>query len=103
VLNTALLYRGGAVGKDPNGGMSDNVFFRRRALAYVAGVWARFRHDPDFGFSGDSESAEFVATLLNDLGCRNVRVEHTVGLIPGGWFVHFEPTGEVTEWLSKAW
>lgn len=47
--------------------------------------------------------AETVANLLSDLGCRNVRVEHTVGLIPGGTFIHFEPTKEVEQWLHKTW
>jgi hypothetical protein len=103
-LNQGLFYRSGVDRGAPEGGLSDTVFARRRALAYLAGAWARFGHAPDFVFSAYySDKAEFVAGLLNNLGCRNVRVEHTMGLIPGGTFVHFEPTSEVREWLGKAW
>lgn len=102
-LNPGLFYRGGTSSPVPERGLSDEVFFRRRAFAYVAGAWARFGQGGDFVFTNNPEKAEFVAGLLSGLGCRKVRVEHTVGLIPGGWFVHFEPTSEVTEWLRKAW
>jgi hypothetical protein len=76
---------------------------RRRALAYLAGAWARFRHGPDFMFANAREKATLVAQLLTDLGCRRVRLESTFGLIPQGNAVHFQPTNEVKQWLEKAW
>ncbi len=102
-LNLELFYRSGVGGLAPDGGLSDAVFARRRALAYLAGTWARFGQAPDFVFHANQESAEFVAALLSNLGCRDVRVEHTVGLIPGATLVHFEPTPEVAEWLRRTW
>ena len=102
-FNLGLFYRGRTSSLVPERGLSDGMFFRRRALAYVAGTWARFGRGPDSVLTNYPEKAEFVAGLLSGLGCSNVRVEHTVGLIPGGWLVHFEPTNEVTEWLRKAW
>lgn len=76
---------------------------RRRALAYVAGVWARHRHDRAIVLTAGTAKADVVATLLKALGCANVRVERTVGFIPGSNTVHFEPTAEVSEWLGKTW
>lgn len=102
-LNPGLFYRNGVGVPAPDGSLSDDVFARRRALAYLAGTWARFGQPPDFVFTANQERAEFVAGLLSNLGCRRVRVEHTVGMIPGGTFVHFDPTPEVAEWLRRTW
>lgn len=76
---------------------------RRRALAYVAGVWARYRRDRAIVLTAGTARADLVATLLTALGCANVRVERTVGYTPGSNTVHFEPTAEVREWLGKTW
>jgi hypothetical protein len=84
-------------------GLSDDVFFRRRALAYLAGAWVRYGRDKDFVFANADEKATLVAGLLMGLGCRNIRIESTVGLIPQANYVHFEPTEGVMEWLRKEW
>ena len=84
-------------------GLSDDLFLRRRALAYLAGAWARYGRGRDFVFSNARSKVDLIARLLVDLGCTNMRVESTVGLIPQGNAVHFEPTAEVTEWLQWSW
>ena len=76
---------------------------RRRALAYVAGVWARHRSDRSIVLTAGTAKADLVATLLKALGCANVRVESSVGSTPGSNTVRFEPTAEVSEWLGKSW
>lgn len=103
-LNHELFYRGGGGGLASDGGLSETYFDRRRALAYLAGAWARHGDGRDFVFSSFSAvRAEFVASLLNNLGCRDIRIEHTVGAIPGATYVHFGPTDQVQMWLRKAW
>jgi hypothetical protein len=84
-------------------GLPDDVFYRRRALAYLSGAWARFHHEKDFAFSANRGKAELVAQLLDHLGCERISIESTVGYVPGGNFVHFQPTAEVSEWLRKKW
>jgi hypothetical protein len=76
---------------------------RRRALAYVAGVWARAGRDRAIVLTAGTAKADLVATLLKALGCANVRVERSVGYTPGSNTVRFEPTAEVSEWLGKTW
>jgi hypothetical protein len=73
---------------------------RVRALAYLAGAWRRFGNDGAFRFANSSHKAEGIAHLLSALGCTDVSVEHTVGLIPGGWSVKFTPTTEVARRLG---
>jgi hypothetical protein len=84
-------------------GLSDEAYFRRRALAYLAGAWARYGRGGDFVFANAREKATLVSGLLLNLGCNNIRIEATVGTIPQANFVHFEPTGEVMEWIRKEW
>jgi len=74
---------------------------RRRALAYLAGAWARYRRDGDFVFANAHDKAALVAALLTDLGCRNLRIESTIGFIPQTNRVRFEATDEVMAWLRK--
>lgn len=76
---------------------------RRRALAYVAGVWARHRRERAIVLTAGTAKADLVATLLKALGCAEVRVESSVGYTPGSNTVRFEPTAEVSEWLGKSW
>jgi hypothetical protein len=76
---------------------------RRRALAYVAGAWARHRRDRAFLLTAGTDKADLLATLLKALGCANVRVERRLDASPGSNTVHFEPTAEVSEWLNKTW
>jgi hypothetical protein len=102
-LERGLFFRASAISALTERGLSDDVFFRRRAVAYLAGAWARFGHDQKFVFSNARAKADLIAVLLLDLGCRNIIVESTVGLTPQGNAVHFEPTPEVTEWLQKTW
>jgi hypothetical protein len=100
-LSGELFMRGSGVVTER--GLSDEAFFRRRALAYISGVWSRFGRGPDFVFTNAHDKATLVAGLLLNLGCRDIRIESTVGLIPQANIVHFQPTDEVTEWLRKAW
>lgn len=76
---------------------------RRRALAYVAGAWARHRADRTIVLTAGTSKADRLAALLKALGCANVRIESSVGYVPGSNTVHFEPSPEVSEWLRKAW
>jgi hypothetical protein len=76
---------------------------RRRALAYIAGAWARYRHDRAMVFTAGTPKADLLATLLKALGCANVRVETRLEASPGSNTVHFDPTPEVAEWLRKRW
>ena len=50
-------------------------FERRRALAYVAGAWARHRVDRTMVLVAGTSKADRLASLLKALGCRDVRVE----------------------------
>jgi hypothetical protein len=76
---------------------------RRRALAYVAGSWARHRRDRSLLLPAGSRKADRLAMLLKALGCANVRVESRLDAVPGSNTVHFEPTPEVAEWLQRRW
>jgi hypothetical protein len=101
-LPLTLFVRPGAqvVGDQPPAGKD---LERRRALAYVAGVWARAGRDRAIVLTAGTAKADLVATLLKALGCANVRVERAVGYTPGSNTVRFEPTAEVSEWLGKTW
>src|SRR5262245_29648668 len=44
-------------------GLSDEVFFRRRALAYIVGAWTRFGRANEIRFPNGREKADLVATL----------------------------------------
>jgi hypothetical protein len=97
------LFQRDGIGVVTDQGLSDKIFHRRRALAYLAGAWARFRHGPDYVFSNAREKATLICHLLTSLGCRGVRLESTFGLAPQGNAVHFQPTDEVKQWLEKSW
>ena len=84
-------------------GWPDEVFYRRRALAYVSGAWHRNGRGGDFVFANSKDKANLVAQLLVALGCHGVRLESDFGLIPQTNIVHFTPTDEVTAWLHKSW
>jgi hypothetical protein len=84
-------------------GLPDEIFYRRRALAYLAGAWMRYGRGTSFGFANAGEKATLVAQLLTHVGARNVRLETTFGQIPQGNAVHFQPTAEITQWLRKVW
>lgn len=84
-------------------GLPDEVFRRRRALAYLAGAWVRYGRGSDFVLANAQDKAKLIAQLLTNLGCREVRLESTFGFIPQTNAVHFQPTEEVTQWLQKVW
>jgi hypothetical protein len=102
-LPTTLFKRSGEVRMDPAGGISDNVLYRRRALAYVSGAWRRHHRGADLVFANSQKKAALVSELLNDLGARHVTIESTVGLIPQANLVHFTPSPLIAEWLGQAW
>ena len=103
-LNVALFRReGGGPAWLTERGLTDDSFYRRRALAYLSGAWTRFHHAKDFEFYGGRGKAELVARLLDNLGCSRITIESTVGVAPGMTRVHFEPTDEVSAWLRKEW
>ena len=58
---------------------------------------------PDLTLANSWQKDELLAQLLVNLGCRRVSVEETFGFIPHATRVHFQPTDEVTEWLSRKW
>jgi hypothetical protein len=89
-----------ALFRGPGGG---TAFDRRRALAYVAGVWARYRRDGAIVLTAGTSKADLVATLLKALGCANVRVERRLDAVPGSNTVHFEPTAELSQWFARRW
>jgi len=101
-LETRLFMRAAVVAVDEHG-LPESIFFRRRALAYLAGAWLRYGHDPDFVFVNAREKVQLVASLLSSLGCHEIRIESTVGLVPQGNAVHFTPTDEVKWWLRRNW
>lgn len=102
VLNPSLFYGSAASSLMADKSPSPGVLYRRRALAFLAGVWARHGRGDDLVFVGPSAvRAEFVAWLLSDLGCLEVSVERSVGIIPGAASVHFLPTSEVESWLHR--
>jgi hypothetical protein len=101
-LGLALFTRPGAPAGNGRS-VAPHDLLRRRALAYVAGVWARSEHDGVITLTAGRHKAELVAALLEALGCRKVGLESTVGYIPGATRVFFEPTPEVAEWLRKTW
>jgi len=76
---------------------------RRRALAYVAGAWARHRHERTMVLVAGSGKADRLATLLKALGCANVRIQSSLAASPGSNTVFFEPTADVSNWLNKSW
>lgn len=54
-------------------------------------------------FANAQDKAKLIGQLLTYLGCQDVRLESTFGLIPQTNVVHFQPTEEVTQWLQKTW
>jgi hypothetical protein len=101
-LSMQLFLRNGH-GATTSKGWPDEVFHRRRALAYIAGAWARYRRGADFVFANAQDKSKLVAQLLTNLGAHDVRLESTFGLIPQANIVHFQPTDEISEWLQKVW
>jgi len=102
LLATGLFTRG-SVSVITEKGLSDEAFFRRRALAYLAGAWARYGRGNDFVFANAHDKATLVEGLLSDLGCSRISLESTYGVAPQANIVRFQPTDEVTEWLRKTW
>jgi hypothetical protein len=102
-LPITLFKRSGEERIDPAGGLSDNVLYRRRALAYVSGAWRRYQRGADFVFANAQQKAALVSNLLSDLGARHVTVESTIGFIPQTNTVHFTPTPLIAEWLEQKW
>jgi hypothetical protein len=102
-LGMELFRRGGRAEWTFGVGRTDSNFYRRRALAYLSGAWARYGRDGDFVFANSQEKARLIASLLSDLGCQRVRLESNVGFIPQTNWVHFEPTDEVKAWFGKTW
>jgi hypothetical protein len=102
-LPIALFKRSGEVRMDPAGGISDNVLYRRRALAYVSGAWRRYQRGADLVFANSQKKAALIADLLHDLGARDVTVESTVGFIPQTNMVHFTPSPLIAEWFGQTW
>jgi hypothetical protein len=102
-LPIALFKRSGEVRMDPAGGISDNVLYRRRALAYVSGAWRRYQHGADLVFANSQKKAALISDLLHDLGARDVTVESTVGVIPQTNMVHFTPSPLIAEWFGQTW
>jgi hypothetical protein len=68
---------------------------RELELAYVAGAYARYGHGEDLRFANARQKVALIASLLNELGCANVHVESTEGVIPQTNTIHFEPTPEL--------
>jgi hypothetical protein len=52
-------------------------------------------------FANAQQKAALIAALMNDLGCANVHVESTQGLIPQTNTIQFQPTPEVRAWLER--
>ena len=102
-LDLSLFMKTGKVTRHDQPGLSDEVFRRSRALAYVAGAWMRYGRVPDFAFANSRHKAELIAQLLVNLGCVKVSVEEIFGFVPHATYVHFRPTDEVKEWLSRKW
>jgi hypothetical protein len=82
------------------GSLSDQAVHRNRALAYVAGAWARYGRGSEFVFANAAGKVKLVAELLSYLGCQNVRLESDMGFIPQTNVLKFEPTAEVRERLE---
>jgi len=80
-----------------------NPPLRRRALAYLAGAWARSGRDSVFVFVNAHAKAERIGFLLLHLDCGPVSIERFLETIPQGNTVHFRATDEVTTWLHKDW
>lgn len=85
------------------GGIPPADLERRRALAYVAGAWARHRRDGTLVLTAGSGKADRLAMLLTALGCRGVRVDAKLDAVPGSQTVYFEPSADVDAWLKRAW
>ncbi len=103
VLNPDLFYERPAEAAEPDTSPHGSLI-RQRALAYLAGVRARHHAGSDLAFTGYLTAlVPFVASLLEQLGCRNIQIEHSEGLIPGGTTIRFEPSGEVDAWLRRTW
>lgn len=82
-------------------GLPDEVFYRRRALAYVAGAWTRYHQGENLVFANAKDKATLIAQLLTSLGCSRVSLESTFGYIPATNTVRFSPTDEVRQWLVR--
>lgn len=81
--------------------LPDSVFYRQRAVAYVAGAWARYRYGPEFRFANSQAKVQLLARLLTYLGCLNVRVQSDSGLIPQTHWIAFEPPEEIKRRLDN--
>ncbi len=74
---------------------------REAQLAFLAGAFARRSRDGEFFLINAEHKAELIGRLLTGLGCSDVWVRSTEGLIPRTTLVSFVPTAEVTEWLER--
>ena len=79
----------------PDGALGDELFHRRRALAYITGAWVRYGRESRFVFANSREKAELVGRLLSWLGARDVRVEIHIDAIPGTSVVQFSASPEI--------
>jgi hypothetical protein len=100
-LGLQLFLRSGA-NTAPGGNLSEQAFHSNRALAYVAGAWARYGRGSEFIFANAQNKVKLVAQLLSFLGCQNVRLESDFGFIPQTHIIKFEATAEVRERLRMA-
>jgi len=73
---------------------------REAQLAFLSGAFARRSRDGDYLLVNAEHKAELIGQLLADLGCSDVWVRSTAGLIPRTTLVSFVPTAEVTQWLE---
>jgi hypothetical protein len=101
-LELRLFMRSSGHGSVDARGWPDEVFHRRRALAYLSGAWSRNGRRGDFVFANAKDKANLVAQLLVALGCHDVRLESVFGYIPQTNIVHFTPTDEVNAWLRRS-
>lgn len=82
---------------------TDGPFDPRRALPFLAGAYTRWGADGAFVFPGRPPVVDVIGQLLANFRCRDVRIETTVGFIPGRTRVLFQPTDEIKAWLQKKW
>ncbi len=73
---------------------------REAELAFLSGAFARRSRDGEFLLINAEHKAELIGRLLADLGCSDVWVRSTAGLIPQTTLVSFAATAEVTQWLE---
>lgn len=73
-----------------------------RKLAYLAGAYCRYGSGDSFVFANADHKVILIIDLLNDLGCLSITLE-TSPTIPRIHKIHFQPTEEIREWLTRPW